>query len=184
MSYILLIKILFVPFESIWRRAFGDDGFNLPLLKHRGVLHAINIAALFSYMFFVKGFNPYVAGYCTLIIQICFYTLSFYSGFDMGHSYPPSQKEIDDYGWIGKILCKIFPEDEWYKYHYDFWFMTIRYTWPLVLVVYWFNPLFLLVGILTASAYALGWHYKPFGLVTELGEYCMGAFLALGLILC
>lgn len=180
----LLIKILFVPFESIWRRAFGDDGFGLPILKHRIVLHIINVAALFSYMFFVKGFNPYVAVYCALALQICFYTLSFYSGFDMGHSYPPSQKEIDDYGLIGKILDKIFPQDKWYKYQYDFCFMWIRYTYPLLLVVYWFNPLFLLVGLVVASGYALGWHYKPWGLTTEFGEYCMGAALALGLILC
>lgn len=180
----MIWKILFVPFESVWRRAFGDDGFNLPILKHRIVLHIINVLALFGYMFYIKEFNPYVAGYCALALQICFYTLSFYSGFDMGHSYPPSQKEIDDYGWIGKILDKIFPENKWYKYQYDFCFMWIRYTWPLLLVVYWFNPLFLLVGLVVASGYAIGWHCKPFGLVTEFGEFVMGAALALGLIFC
>ena len=179
-----MINVAFVIFESVWRRAFGDDGFGLPVLKYRFVLHIINVAALLAYMIVIKCFPLYPSIYCALIIQILFYTLSFYSGFDMGHSYPPTDKEIKDYGIIGKVLKLIFPARLWYRTAFDFAYMTIRYTYPLVLIVYWFNPLLLFVGLIVACGYAIGWHFKPFGMVTEFGEFVMGAALAVGLILC
>jgi len=179
-----VINCLFVVFESVWRRAFGDDGFGLPILKHRITLHLLNIAALFSYLFYIKGLNVYICAYCVAVIQWLFYTRTFYAGFDMGHSYPPTDKEIKDYGVIGKLLKLIFPARLWYRTAFDFCFMWIRYTYPLALIVYWFNPLLLFVGLVVAIGYAVGWKYKPFGLVTELGEFVMGAALAVGLIFC
>ena len=179
-----MVNLAFVIFESVWRRAFGDDGFNLPILKHRIVLHILNVVVLFAFLVGVKGFGYYVAVYVVIVIQWLFYTRTFYAGFDMGHSYPPTPEEIKAYGLIGKLLEKIFPKDKWYKRGFDFCYMAIRYTYPLALVVYWFNPLLLLVGLLVAAAYAIGWKYKPFGLVTEFGEYCMGALLGLGLVFC
>lgn len=179
-----VINCLFVVFESVWRRAFGDDGFNLPILKHRITLHLLNVAALFGYLFYMKNFNIYSCVYCVTVIQWLFYTRTFYAGFDMGHSYPPTDAEIKAYGIIGRILEKIFPQNKWYKRGFDFTYMTIRYTYPLALIVYWFNPLILLVGLIVACGYAIGWHFKPFGMVTELGEFVMGAALAVGLIFC
>ena len=179
-----VINCLFVVFESVWRRAFGDDGFNLPILKHRITLHLLNIAALFSYLYFIRNFNIYVCAYCVIVIQWLFYTRTFYAGFDMGHSYPPTDAEIAAYGKIGDLLKKIFPADKWYKCGFDFAFMTIRYTYPLILILFWFSPLILTIGFFVACAYLIGWRYKPFGLVTELGEFYMGAALAVGLIFC
>ncbi len=179
-----IFNLAFVIFESVWRRAFGDDGFGLPILEHRFVLHLHNIVILFCYLYSQRHFNIYVCAYCVAVIQWLFYTRTFYAGFDMGHSYPPTDAEIAAYGRIGDWLKKIFPSSMWYRFGFDFCFMAIRYTYPLALVVYWFNPLLLAVGLLVAVSYAVGWKYKPFRLVTEFGEYCMGALLAIGLIFC
>ncbi len=178
-----IFNLAFVVFESAWRRAFGDDGFGLPLLKHRVVLHALNLVVLGEYLLRVKGLGLPSAIYCAAVIEVLFYSRTFWAGFDLGHSYPPTDAEKDAYGVIGKLLRRVFPERLWYRFAFDFAFMTVRYTYPLVMIVYFFNPLLLLVGPMVAAAYAAGWRFRPCGLVTELGEYCMGAFLALGLIL-
>ena len=177
-----MFNVCFVAFESIWRRAFGDDGFGLPILKHRIVLHILNVIVLFAFLVGIKGFGYYEAGYCVIVIEGLFYSSTFYAGFDLGHSYPPSPEEIKAYGIIGRILEKIFPKDKWYKKGFDFCFMTIRYTYPIVMIVYWFKLWILIIGLLVACSYAIGWRFKPFGLVTEFGEYCMGALLALAFI--
>lgn len=185
----MIINVCFVAFETFWRRCFGSDGWQIPVLKIRGVQHVLNCIVLLAFFYYQRQLDIYESIYCTTVIEIFFYTLSFYVSFDMGRAYPPTQEMLDDYNnWIGKVTDLIVYQRDYYRFGYDFVWFTIRYTYPLVFLLPFYSASLLLVGILVATSYAIGWNLHEKGKIklggTELGEYCMGAILGIGLILC
>ena len=185
----------FGVFESLWRRWFGG-GLKFSWLKpfdRRFIKHCVNILALFSVCCWIRGMIWYWALTTSLIIQICFWTLTFGMYFDIGRGGKPvTDEDIKDYNkpWFAPILNWCFKPESLYTPFYDFCAMMIRFTWPVVLVAFipTFNSGIALLGQWTAFVYAIGWvlyekgslkHLGP----TEFGEFAAGAGVGVGVVL-
>jgi hypothetical protein len=151
-----MIKLLYSVFMAIWRRAFGCDGWDLPILKNRFVLHVLGFLATFSLCMFSKGFNWYTSAWIAVWIQI-FWALGHGYAYDVSKSGQPDEKMLERYKKaIGyKFLCKIFSKEEHHGMCFDFILLAIRYTYPLLPICLFFNPVFMCLGLIIASLYLI-----------------------------
>jgi len=180
-----LIALGFGIFESIWRRWFGG-GFDYKWLKwlnFRFLKHTINIIALFSICYWVRGIHWAWALYTALMMQLCFWSLTFGMYFDIGRGGKHVTPEgIEDYNkpWFAPFLNWCFKEDQLYTPFYDFCGMMIRFTWPVLLVgfVPTFSYSIALLGEWVAFVYAMGWVLWGRGRLTKIGPTELGEFAA------
>ena len=152
----MIFKILYALFMGFWRDLFGKDGYNLPVLKNRFVEHIIAFIATFCLCFFVKDIKWWWSAWIAVWVQIE-WSLGHGACYDVGTHGKPDEKMIKRYEkMVGyKLLCKIFPKDEWYSFGFDFILLAIRYTYPLIPIVFWFNPVLLTLGLIVSGLYAI-----------------------------
>lgn len=150
-----MLKLLYTIFMAVWRRAFGSDGWGLPILKNRFILHVIAFLATFG-LCLTKDISWHICLWIALWIQIE-WALGHGPCYDCGKGGKPDAKMLKRYEkMVGyKLLCKIFPEDQWYTFGFDFILLSIRYTYPLLPICLWFNPVFLTLGMVISALYAM-----------------------------
>lgn len=160
----ILYAILSGVFFAIWRRCFGSDGFGIPVLKIRAVQHIIGGAAV-ALIMFLNGFGTPVSLIAAVAIQGLFWSLGHGAAFaDMGRDKKPDESRYEC--WFKKYLDKIWTHTKmpvaghlFYGRGYDFAWLTIRYTWPMILLA----PVslkFVLIGLLVAPMYSLAARYR------------------------
>lgn len=170
-----MIAFLYACWMAFFRRCFGNDGWDLPVIKHRVVQHILGALACVG----VCLYNEYhwiQAILCAGVLQGLYWARSHGCCFDYGHG------EVDleryDQLWYWKYLKKIIPEKEWYTYTGDFMLMTVRYTLPAILcaLVLWDIPV-MFMGLVLSCVYALMWKFHDwYGLKnpTEWAEWITG----------
>lgn len=150
------MKYIYPFFMALWRDLFGKGGYDLPVLKNRFVEHILGFLATFSFCFFGKDIVWYWSAWIAVWVQI-YWALGHGACYDLGTSGKPDEKMIERYQkMVGyKLVCKIFPENRWYGFGFDFVLLTIRYTYPLIPICFWFNPCLLTLGLIVSALYAI-----------------------------
>ena len=151
-----IIKVLYTVFMSFWRDSFGKNGWDLPIYKNRFVQHVLAFAMTFLLCLFTKGLDWYWGLWIALWVQIE-WALGHGPCYDCGTGGKPDAKMLKRYEkMVGyKLLCKIFPEDQWYTFGFDFILLAIRYTYPLIPICFFFNPVFLTLGLVISGLYGM-----------------------------
>jgi hypothetical protein len=173
-----MITFLYACFEAWWRRCFGNDGWGLPVIKHRVVQHILGALACVG----VCLYNEYhwiQAILCAGVLQGLYWARAVGMYQDIGNGGTPDEKMKKRYDemWYNKFLDKWFKE---YKYSdlYDFIGLTIRYSLPSILIAFiLLNFSFLWAGFLVSSTYALMWKFHNYGYLknpTEWAEWIAG----------
>ena len=157
-----MIELIYTLFMGAWRDGFGKDGWRLPVYKNRFVQHIIAFVATFLLCTFCKDVSWLVALWIALWIQIE-WALAIGPAYDEGTGGKPNKKMLERYEkMVGyKWLCKVFPESLWHSMGFDFCLLAIRYTYPLLPICVFFNPIFLMLGLIVSSLYLI-YRYCPF----------------------
>ena len=176
-----LAKLLYTIFMGAWRDSFGKNGWDLPIYHYRVVQHIVAFLATSALCYFVKDFKWFWCLWIALWVQIE-WTLGHGPCYDLGKGGKPDKKMIKRYeAMVGyKLLCKIFPEDLWYTFGFDFCLLTIRYTYPLLPICLFFNPVLLTLGLVISGLYGI-YRYCPYMQQHRLLDVEIWAGLALGL---
>lgn len=151
-----IFRLLYTLFIGVWRDAFGKNGYNLPVIKNRFVQHIIAFSMTFLFCIFIRVDAWLVALWIALWIQIE-WALGHGPCYDLGKGAKPDKKMIQRYEkMVGcKLLYKVFPEEDWYGTGFDFCLLAIRYTYPLLPICVYFNPVFLTLGLVISGLYGL-----------------------------
>lgn len=151
-----IIKIMYVLFSAGWRDSFGKNGWDLPIYKNRFVQHVLAFCMTFLLCVFGKTVDWYWALWIALWIQIE-WALGHGYAYDVSTGGQPDEKMLKRYkkalGY--RLLCKVFPKEEQHGMCFDFILLSIRYTWPLLPICWFFNPSFLFLGLIVASLYLI-----------------------------
>lgn len=150
-----MIKLIYTLFMAFWRDSFGKSGYGWPIYKNRFVQHVVAFIAT-CIVCWSKKFEPALCLWVALWIQIE-WALAHGPCYDCGTGGKPDKKTIKRYEkMVGyKLLCKIFPEDKWYTFGFDFILLAIRYTYPLIPICFYFNPVFLTLGMVISASYGM-----------------------------
>lgn len=175
------MAIVCAIFEAIWRRCFGNSGWDIPVLKIRAVQHIIGFLGLFLCL--IIKYSLWQALIAAGLMQGIFWARSHGCCYDFGHG-EPDPKRYEQL-WYWKYLKKYIPEKQWYGFNCDYYLMNVRYTLPSLLVgaVLLSIPA-LFMGFCLSGMYALCWIAYDFGWTkrpTEIAEY-LGGFIT-GLLL-
>lgn len=156
-----LLKLLYAVFCALFRDSFGKNGWDLPIYKNRLVQHIVAFI-MTATICCVKGIQWYWCLWVALWIQIE-WALGHGVAYDLGKGGKPDKKALERYKkMVGyKLVCKLFPEDKWYSFWFDFVLLSIRYTYPLIPICFLFNPVFMLLGVVITCEYA-AYRYIPF----------------------
>lgn len=151
-----VIKIIYTVFMAFWRDSFGKNGWDLPIYKNRVVQHILAFCMTFLLCVFGKTLDWYWALWIAAWIQIE-WAIGHGPCYDCGTGGKPNAKMLKRYEkMVGyKLLCKIFPEDQWYSFGFDFILLAIRYTYPLIPICLFFNPVFLTLGLVISGLYGM-----------------------------
>jgi len=154
---------LYAFFMGAWRDAFGKNGYDLPIIKYRAVQHIILFLVSFAFLLICRGTALASSLWISAWILV-FWALGHGPCFDVGTGGKPDAKMIKRYKkMVGyKLLCKIFPEDQWYGVAFDFCLLAIRYTYPLLPICFWFSPVLLTLGMVISGAYGIYRYCKFF----------------------
>ena len=155
-----MFQVLYVLFFGFWRDCFGKDGYEIPILKYRFIQHILGFIATASLCYWCKDFKWYSSLWVALWIQIE-WALAHGPCYDVGEGGQPDEKMIKRYEkMVGyKTLCKMFPKDKWYGVCFDYMLLAIRYTYPIIPMM--FNPVFITLGLVVSGFYAI-YRYCPF----------------------
>ena len=150
------MRFLYSVFMALWRDSFGKNGWDLPIYKNRFVQHTIAFIMTALICLFVKALDLYWTLWIALWIQIE-WALGHGPCYDLGTGGKPDKKMIQRYEKMAgcKLLYKIFPEEMWYGTGFDFCLLAIRYTYPLLPICVFFNPVFLTLGLVISGLYGL-----------------------------
>lgn len=189
-----MFEALFVVFEAIWRRFYGGWLSDIPVISSRAFQTILNCIVLFCVLFFLLGLSWWVSAIVLSVVQFLYYAKGHGAMFDLGHhdKSDPAMLERYERQWGYKLVCKLFPKEQWYGYWFDFSLLLIRYTLPLLALVWvkWWIPF---AGIIAVGGYALGWYLQDKGskflnnsfcnYATNLGEIFVGFGIGLMLVL-
>ena len=150
------MKFLYAILMGLWRDSFGKGGWDLPIYKNRFVQHVLAFTMTFLLCTFVKAEAWWVSLWIATWIQIE-WALGHGPCYDLGRAGKPDKKMIERYEkMVGcKLLYKLFPKEEWYGTGFDFCLLAIRYTYPLLPICVYFNPVFLMLGLVIAGMYGV-----------------------------
>lgn len=167
----MLIRLLFVVAESIWRRAFGCDAWGLPILKHRSVLHIINVILTGGVLWYI-GLSWWQNAITLVLWEGLYWTRAHGPGFDAARSGKPTPELEERYKkefW--DKWCKFLtPEQAWYGLFYDFLWMMFRYgIYSIPIAIVTLNPFFLLAGVCVSFTYFLCHSLAEHKLLKKLG---------------
>ena len=174
------MRLLYTVLMALWRDSFGKSGWDLPIYKNRFVQHVVAFLMTFGVCWY-KSMSWWWCLWVALWIQIE-WALGHGPCYDCGTGGKPDAKMLKRYEkMVGyKLLCKIFPEDLWYSFGFDFLLLAIRYTYPLIPICFLFNPVFMTLGLLISALYAL-YRYCPYMQKHRLLDVEILAGFALGL---
>lgn len=146
------LLVLIYPFwEAYWRRGFGGLWNDTKIIGSRGVQHVLN-GAVTAAVCYLTFYDWWWTIYIAVVWQIE-WTLKHGAVFDLG-SDSSTDKRYDC--WYCKhILNKIFPREYWHTYWYDFFGLSIRYMFPLLLLVPLVGWEIMLFGLMVSPVYAL-----------------------------
>ena len=178
-----LFNLVYVIFSSGYRDAFGKNGYNLPILKNRFVQHVLGFLATLSLCVLTKGIVWYWAVWIAVWVQI-YWAIGHGFAYDLSTHGEPDEEMLKRYKKaVGyKFVCKFFDEKDWYTFGFDFILLTIRYTYPLIPIVYWFGPVLLSLGLVISGLYAL-YRYCPYVRTKRLLDVEIWAGFATGLFI-
>ena len=147
---------LYAFFMGAWRDAFGKNGYDLPIIKYRAVQHIILFLVSFAFLLICRGTALASALWISAWILV-FWAIRHGACYDISTGGKPDAKMLKRYkSMVGfKLLCKIFPEDMWYGLCFDFMLLTIRYTYPLLPICFWFSPIMFSLGFVISSFYLI-----------------------------
>ena len=156
------MKYIYPFFMALWRDAFGKNGYYIPVIKIRFVQHVIAFIMTFLLCYFDKGLKWWWCIWIATWLQI-WWSLGHGACYDCGTHGKPDEAMIKRYEKMFgyKLVCKIFDESDWYGFGFDFVLLTIRYTYPLVFVCFWFSPVLFTLGLVVSGLYAI-YRYCPF----------------------
>ncbi|MBO7733077.1 MAG: hypothetical protein J6S67_11005 [Methanobrevibacter sp.] len=177
---VTLVSWLYTLLMGIWRDSFGKSGWGLPIYKNRFVQHVVSFLMTCCMCWF-KDMSWYWCLWVALWIQIE-WSLAHGVAYDCGTGGKPNEKALKRYEkmvWY-KLLCKIFPEDQWYSFGFDYLLLTIRYTYPLLPICFLFSPMFMFTGFIIAAEYAM-YRYCEYFRKHRWSDVEIWAGLALGL---
>lgn len=151
-----MLKLLYACFMGFWRDAFGKDGHGWPVFKIRFVQHVAAFLMTVGLCLLDKGLAWYAALWVALWIQVE-WALGHGPCFDLGKGGKPDAKMKKRYEkMLGcKLLYKLFPQDQWYSTGFDFCLLAIRYTYPLIPICAYFNPIFMTMGLVISGLYGI-----------------------------
>lgn len=178
----ILFGILFTIFESGFRRLFGSS-CSIPVVGSRACQHIVNCCVIGCFLYFIKEFHWISCLLITADIQFWLITRKHGVFFDIGAGGQPDEKTLKRYNSMlaTRILNKIFPNDK-YSAIYDYVGMVLRYTAPLIPLMFFFNPLIFTMGILIGTGYLFCWWLKNLGYIekpTDKAEYVMGFLIGI-----
>lgn len=186
----ILITVLYSLFSGWWRRCFGSDGWELPVLKNRFVQHLIGSVAGLGALYFC-GYSWIRCVLAVGVLQGWYWAVGHGPAFDMSRAGYPDEtllKRYKKYFW-NKWCEYLVPVQSWYGFGYDFLWMLFRYGCPaFVLSIILWQPYIAFAGLTTTIIYALCWGFedhkvlKKFG-PTELAEILAGVVTGLLLTL-
>lgn len=148
----MIILMFFLgALARVW---YGADG--LPkLLQNRG-LQTVYMMLLFVACFYD---NYSWQGWCVVVAVVCWLQFQFWSRghgccFDVGRDVNPTADTIDRYDdrWYDKVCSKLLPNHK-YGFLYDFFYMMLRYTCPMIPMMI-FDWRYILVGLSISPIYA------------------------------
>lgn len=170
-----MLSLLFVLFESAWRRCFGSNGWDIPVLKIRAIQHIIGFI-ITSLALWICDYNWFQIVACSSVLQFLYWAKGHGMCFDYGHGEVDLNRYERMLSW--RLIRKYIPEKYWYEYSADFILMTTRYTLPAVLMsVILLKPHLCLLGVIVAGVYAFFWALYDVGLTkkpTEISEWIAG----------
>lgn len=177
-----IITLIYMILGATARRIFGGACENIPILKNRGIQTA------FMMLLFLSIYLPCYKWYITLVIiawlQFQFWSRGHGCCFDLGYGGIPSQETVDRYNerwyhipcdWLADKGC--FP---YYGTQYDFCYMTLRYTCPMIPMMI-FDWKYILIGFSISCIYLLCWSFNIKGkrdwnnYPTKIAEIISGA---------
>ena len=147
----LVVMFLLGALARVW---YGAD--DLPkFFQNRGIQTAF-MMLLFVACFYDKSLNWF--GWCVVIAATCWLQFQYWSRghgicIDVGDSTNVSENDIKRYEgrWYHKVCDWLLPNHK-YGYLYDFFYLTLRYTCPM-LVMMIFDWRYVLVGLSIAPIY-------------------------------
>lgn len=162
----LLMAIVYGFLGALWRRGFGCDFWGLPLLKIRAIGHVLAACALFVLFYFYKDMSLFLTLIAIGVIQGLFWAPGHGAAFDMSRGGLPDETLIKRYEdvFFAKFVNFLVPKSMWYGFGYDFLWMTMRYTWPLVFLTPIFSASVLLLGPSVVLIYAACWSWYEKGM--------------------
>ena len=187
----IVIGLLYPLFLASWRRCFGSNGWDLPILKYRAVQHIIGGVVAFG-VCLVLGYTWWQSLAFAGVLQGLYFSLGHGAAYDMSRGgNKPDEKTIKRYKqFFWNKWCEfLVPKDSWYGFGYDFLWMLFRYGLPALLMsVIILKPSVAMCGLSTALCYAVCWSLYDKGKLkylysTELAEILMGFFTGLLIVL-
>lgn len=147
--------ILLICFLGALARVWYGGGDLPKFFQNRGV-QTVFMMALFVACFYDKDMNWF--GWAVLIAATCWMQFQYFSRghgicIDIGDSTVVSENDIKRYNdrWYAKVCDKLLPNHK-YGYLYDFFYLTLRYTCPMLPMMI-FDWRYVLVGLSIAPIY-------------------------------
>ena len=190
-----IITLIYMILGATARRIFGGACENIPVLKNRGV-QTVFMCLLFLSIFIDTNCwkDIIVAIILTLWLQFQFWSRGHGACFDIGRGSEPDDVTIERYNerWY-HIPCDWLADTFKFKKYskvYDFCYMTLRYTCPMIPMML-FDWRYILIGLSVAPIYALCWrfyeskywklNYKFCNTATNLAELITGGLVYSGI---
>lgn len=166
-------SVLVGLYEAIWRRSHGGglihdwyDKYIKPIIhiNYRIPSVIVNTAVFFCVGFFLRHLVWWQAAIFALIVW-AFWDISFGMYMGIGNHPYPDHEDKEEYKrqypvvWILKFIFKDDHDPMWGRYGiaYDFCGMWIRFTYPLIPLLFLptFTPWLLILGLSIAVCYTL-----------------------------
>lgn len=180
-----ILKLTYSLFLGWWRRCFGSDGWNIPVLKYRIIQHIIGFIACVGILAY-NGLNILLACLAAGVLQGLYWARSHGCCYDFGFG----KVDVSRYEqlWYWKYVKKILPESAWGGFWCDYLMMTIRYTLPAILfAICALQPACALMGLALTSIYALCWGAYDLGFTdrpTDIAEWIAGITTGIFIAFC
>lgn len=175
----ILITVLYSLFSGWWRRCFGSDGWELPVLKNRFVQHLIGFTVGFLVLWYL-GYHWFQSAVVMGVLQGLYWARAVGMYQDIGRAGQPDKKMLKRYNdmWYNKFLNKWFSKCK-YSVIYDWCGLTIRYTLPALLIAFILgNYAFIVAGFCVSSIYSICWTLYDFKCLKKLGPTELAEILA------
>lgn len=171
-----MLNLIYGFFLGFWRRCFGSDGWDIPILEIRAVQHVIGFLAC-CFFLWLSDYNIFQCIVCSGVLQGLYWARAVGPAIDAG-TYTPSVERYEKEFW--DKWCKFLVKEEcWYGYFYDFLWMLFRYeVYAIIISIILLNPLFLLSGFLIAFSYTLGHALTRNGIVKTMSGSAIAEILS------